>query len=81
MSEKKQPWLDQSRNINLLVYLLYVVCAISVAIDFFVPRHGHFSFEEIHGFYAFYGFVTCCAVVFVAIGLRYLIKRDENYYD
>lgn len=81
MSEKKQPWLDQSQNIKRLVHLLVVACVISVAIDFFVPRHGHFSFEEIPGFFAFYGFVTCCAIVFAAIALRRFIMRDENYYD
>ncbi|MGB0867563.1 MAG: hypothetical protein ACPGSC_13720 [Granulosicoccaceae bacterium] len=80
-ADEDKRWLDEPKNVNKLVYALAIVCALSVLADFVWHRHGHFSFEEFPGFYAFYGFVACCAVVFVAIGLRHLIMRDENYYD
>ena len=44
------------------------------------PSHG-FAFESWPGFYAFFGFVACVALVLAAKELRKLVMRDESYYD
>ena len=67
--------------INFIVYALYTVCGALLLIDVFYHLHGHFSFEEWFGFYAFYGFIACLVIVFSAIGFRIIVKRDEDYYD
>jgi hypothetical protein len=42
--------------------------------------HG-FDFERWPGFYAFYGFVACFALVLAAKQLRRLLMRPERYYE
>ena len=80
-NQDEKRWLDEPRNVTRLVYALAVLCVLSVLADFIWHRHGHFSFEEIPGFYAIYGFIAYCFIVLSAKQLRKLLKRDENYYD
>ena len=35
----------------------------------------------IPAFYAIFGFIAYCAIVWAAVGLRELISREEDYYD
>ena len=67
--------------INFVVYTLYALCAALLLFDVFYHKHGHFKFEEWFGFYAFYGFIACIAIVLSAIQLRKILMRDEDYYD
>ena len=55
--------------------------AATVFADLFYHKHGHWHFQEIMGFDAFYGFVACVGLVIAAKGLRVLLMRDEDYYD
>jgi len=87
MAEHRPPpdepkrWLDDKRNVNKVIYATLVVCAGWVLADLFYHKHGHYSWEEIFGFHAAYGFVSCVALVLAAKELRKLVKRDEDYYD
>ncbi len=74
-------WLDDSRNVNRLVYGFYVVCGLLLAIDIFIPKHGPFAIEHIYGFYGVFGFVACVALVLVAKQMRRVLMRPEDYYD
>ena len=67
--------------INLIVYALYAACISLLLVDVFHHKHGHFKFEEWFGFFAFYGFISCLVIVFSAIWIRKLVRRDEDYYD
>lgn len=62
----------------LLATLLIIVIA-----DFFVERHHDHFWEEIPGWGAFFGFVSCFAIIFVSkfIGKKGGIMKDEDYYD
>ena len=73
--------LDSPQSGVRAFWTIVVLGAISVLADFFYTKHGHFAFEEITGFHAFYGFVSCVALVFAAKGLRLILMRDEDYYD
>ena len=44
----------------------FIVCAILFLIDFLVHRHGHFSMEELPGFFALYGLVSCVFLVIIS---------------
>lgn len=86
MSTKHDPsektyWLDDRRNVDRLVHTFYVVCAVLLLIDVFVPKHGPFAIEHIFGFYGFFGFVACVALVLIAKQLRRVLMRPEDYYD
>jgi hypothetical protein len=79
--DEKRYWLDDSRNVTRLVRGFYVVCALVVAFDVFVPKHGPFAIEHLFGFYAFYGLGACVALVLIAKALRKALMRPEDYYD
>ena len=79
---KKQHIFDNPRNVNLLLMSFYGSCIVLVIINFFLSKHGHFSWEERSGFYAAYGFVACvCLVLAAKYVLRKIVKRGEDYYD
>jgi hypothetical protein len=79
--DEKKYWLDDPRNVDRLVYRFYAICAVLIAIDVFVPKHGPFGLEHVFGFYGFYGFVACVTLVLVAKQLRRVVMRPEDYYD
>jgi len=73
---------DNPRNVKILLMLLFGGCLALLIINFFVHKHGHFSWEEWSGFYAAYGFVACVGLVLAAkFILRRIVKRSEDYYD
>jgi hypothetical protein len=78
---ERRYWLDDMRNVDKLVYALYVVCAGLLLIDLFVPKHGPFAIEHWFGFYGIYGFVACVGLVLAARALRVIVMRPEDYYD
>lgn len=80
-SSAKTYWLDDSRNVDRLVYGFYAVCAVLVGIDIFVPKHGPFGLEHVFGFYGWFGFIACVVLVLVAKQLRRVLMRAEDYYD
>ena len=74
-------WLDDPRNVDRLVRGFYVACALLLLLDVFVPKHGPFALEHVFGFYAFFGFIACVALVLIAKQLRRVLMRREDYYD
>jgi hypothetical protein len=84
MSAKPDPkayWLDDPNNVDRLVRGFYAVCAVLIAIDVFVPKHGPFAVEHWFGFYGWFGFIACVVLVLVAKQLRRVLMRPEDYYD
>jgi uncharacterized membrane protein len=82
MNEEKKFWLDDRKNVNKIIYGLFIVCAAVALIDFFpYKNHLHFRFEYWFGFSSFYGFVACVSLVLAAKQLRKVVMRDEDYYD
>lgn len=80
-STRKAYWLDVPANVDRLVRAFYGVCALLVAIDVFVPKHGPFGVEHWFGFYGWFGFVACVALVLIAKQLRRVLMRPEDFYD
>lgn len=80
-ADEKQRWLDQPKNVDKIVYGLYVVCALLVLCDLFYEKHTYYSYEHWFGFHGVYGFVSCVALVLAAKGLRLILRRREDYYD
>jgi hypothetical protein len=78
---EKTYWLDKPGSVTRIVYGLYALCALLLAIDAFVPKHGPFAVEYIFGFYALFGFIACVGLVLAARVLRLIIMRPEDYYD
>ncbi len=74
-------WLDKPGNVKKLLWVLYALCALILALDFVYEKHPYFEVENIPNFWGFWGFLCFVFIVFVGKGLRKLVMRDEDYYD
>lgn len=82
MSEQEQKgYFDKPENIQKMLKVFYVLCALLVIVDFIVHRHIYHSWENIPAFYAIYGFVGCVVLVVIAKKMRNFLMRGEDYYD
>jgi len=76
-------YLGNPDNAGRLKKLLYITLAVIVAADFLVPReHAAFFWDDIPGWSAVYGFISCVIIIVVSkfLGHRGLMKK-EDYYD
>lgn len=62
-------------------YAFVGFCLALVAVDAIVHRHVVHPWENVFGFYGWYGFVACVLLVLAAKVLRKLVMRDEEYWD
>jgi hypothetical protein len=82
MEKKKElSFLDAEKNRQAVQKVFYACLVLLLVVDFFIEKHGHFSWETAPVFYAVYGFVACVSLIFVAKILRLIVKRKEGYYD
>lgn len=66
---------------NIMTYAMIAVGAILIVLEFIVHRHGEVPAEDLPLFPAIYGFIAFVIIVFIGIGLRKIVMRDEDYYD
>ena len=81
MEDKKRYLFDKPRNVKILLYILYLSCAVLILLDFVVHRHVTHPWEQLLGFYSIYGFIGCVSIVLGSKWLRIMVKRDTDYYD
>lgn len=70
-------------NAKTLERIAYVILALTVVLDLFIPRdHVYFFWDDIPGFSAVYGFISCIVIIIVSKALgHYWLSRPEDYYD
>ena len=51
-----------------------------VLANFFIHGKGHFGIDGSFGFFAWFGFLSCIAVILVGKVLGVFLRRDEGYY-
>ena len=73
-------WLDKPKSGRNIFRALVFLCVCLLCADFIYHRHGHFEFEEFPMFFSVYGFLMFSFIIFGAKLLRFLVKRDENFY-
>ena len=78
---ENQYWLDNPKNVNLIIWILVAVCTMLFFADAFYHKHPYFEVEHLFGFYGVYGFFVCVILVLVAKSMRTVLMRDEQYYD
>ena len=81
MSEENKRWLLRKENIRTLWIIYIAILIVTVIGSFFVHQHEPFGVEDSLGFFAWYGFISCVAMVIFAKLLGFILKRPENYYD
>jgi hypothetical protein len=81
MKGEKKYWLDRPENVRKLYLALWAFGLAWVVPDFFLHKHEDVEFAVTPGFYAFFGFLACVALVLMAKILRRILMRPEDYYD
>ncbi len=74
-------WLTQPDTIRILWIVFGTVLILLVLTDIFIHHHQYFGLDGTFGFYAWYGFITCAAMVLFAKILGIFLKRRDDYYD
>lgn len=85
MAEKKRDaqdhWLFRPDTIKKLWWLFIAILTVTVLCDLLVEHHPHFGIDGTFGFAAWFGFVSCVALVVFAKTLAAILKRQDTYYD
>lgn len=83
MSRLEEPQTIKKLKIGAIILLVMLVAVELMAPMFGVEHlhHAHFGIDGTPGFFAWYGFVTCVAMVLVSKVLGYVLKKKEDYYD
>ena len=84
--KKQKHWLYREENRRKLWLIQFGVLFVAILPEFFMHHHASFETQGIHldaspTFYAWYGFLTCAAMVLAAKLLGYVLKRKDDYYD
>ena len=74
-------WLAQPETIRKLWIALFAFLALLLVGGAIFPVHGHFPIEELFGFAAWVGFISCVVLVVIAKTLSVFLKRPDTYYD
>jgi hypothetical protein len=74
-------WLVQPGTIRRLWVTFIIVLAGLVALDLVVAHQPHFGIDGTFGFGAWYGFLSCIALVVFAKAVGGVLKRPDTYYD
>jgi hypothetical protein len=74
-------WLTRPATIRRLWVVFILVLIVLVALDLVVAHHPHFGIDGTFGFGAWFGFLSCVALVVFAKALGAVLKRPDTYYD
>ncbi len=80
-SDQNDHWLVRPGTIRILWWVFAAVLVLMVLAQLFISVKGYFGVDGWFGFGAIYGFLACLAMVLVAKGLGYVLKRPEDYYE
>ncbi len=79
--QPQQHWLTRPKTIRKIWWGGLVVLALIALGDYVIHGHPYFVIDGTFGFYSWYGFITCVAMVLFAKGLGVFLKRKDTYYD
>lgn len=74
-------WLVRPGTIRMLWMIFAVILVVTVMADMFIHHHAWFGLDGTFGFGAWFGFVSCIAMVVFAKALGAVLKRRDTYYD
>jgi hypothetical protein len=74
-------WLVRQSTIRLLWIIFVIVLAATVMMDLVIEHHSDFGLDGTFGFGAWFGFVSCMAMIFFAKALGTILRRPDTYYD
>jgi len=76
-------YLGDSKYRKRLSLFFYLSLLLAVGSDFLISHEGgHFFWENLFGFGAIYGFISCVLIIVVSKALGHMgLMQRENYYD
>lgn len=74
-------WFNDPAIVSRIFYLLVGISVILLLIDPLISRNGSFAVERFFGFYGIFGLLAGAVLVLLAILLRRIVMRPEDYYD
>lgn len=80
-SDSNDHWLVRRTTIRRIWWVFSGLLALTALAQLAIEVKGYFGVDGLLGFGAIYGFLACLAMVLVAKGLGYVLKRREDYYD
>ncbi len=85
-SKNQKHWLYREENRKTLWKIQFGILILALLPEFFMHHHASFEAQGVHldaspTFYAWYGFLTCAAMVVGAKLLGFILKRNDDYYD
>lgn len=73
-------FLARPETIRIVRIVSAVALALVVLAELVVERHPYFEVDGPFGFYAWFGFGACVAMVLVARLIGRILKRADDYY-
>ncbi len=77
---RSMSWVDDRSKVDKFFWGVVAVGILLTLLDLFYHKHVYFETENIFGFYSFYGFFMCAALVVAARAMRVVLMRSEDYY-
>jgi hypothetical protein len=82
VKQESEHWLVRPETIRKIWIWSIIALVTTVALELFTGTAGHFhGLDELFGFPAIFGFLSCVAMVFGAKLLGFILKRKDDYYD
>ena len=73
-------WLTRPRTIRRLWGGFIITLAGTVAVEYLVDRHPHFTLDQVPAFHAVYGLLACAGLILVAKLIALPLRRPDTYY-
>jgi hypothetical protein len=74
-------WLVRPSTIRRLWMAFIALLGGLVVVDVVVQHDAHFTLDRVFGFGAWFGLLSCGALIVFAKGLGAFLKRPDAYYD
>jgi len=78
---KDDHWLVRPATIRKMWIFGIIFLVLLTLADLTFHGHPHFEIDGTFGFFSWYGFATCAAMVVGAKLLGIFLKRGDDYYD
>ena len=77
MSEQS---VHQKRTIITAWIWFIILLLVTLGLEWVMEPHPHFGIDGSQWFYAWYGFLSCLAIIVISKILGVILKRPENFY-
>ena len=74
-------WLDRPKTISRIWIGGCITLLILILLEFLLNQQGYFGIDATFGFNAWFGFFVCIAMILIAKGLGFFLKRKDTFYE